>query len=177
MFEYKNNNSNKNAWSDLLKKVRNDKKNLVSNLRKVQEIATVAAIQTAVEKTPPLDGEDARGTGTITGSLKSAWARDSIVESKKVNSRYITVLANRQPYASFVNDGHVMNKHFVPGLIINPYSGLLERMPAGMEGGIMVGTKTKYVVGKYMKENALITYYKTLNEQAEDIIKNMEINK
>lgn len=156
----------KNVWKDLIKKVRKSKEELPDVLSEISEIATIMAIKTAVEKTPPTSEDSLRGTGTITGNLKSAWARDSITSSKKANERYVTILANNEPYASFVNDGHIMDKHFVPGLIINPYSGLLEKAPPGMEGGIMVGTKTKYVVGKYMKENALITYYKELDRQA-----------
>lgn len=173
---FRNNSFKKNNFSILLKAARNDKKQLINNIKNIQQIATIEAIQTAAEKTPPQDG-DIRGTGTITGTLKSAWARDSLVESKKRNGKYITVLANNEYYASFVNDGHRMDKHFVPGLIINPYSGLLEKAPPGMEGGIMVGTKTKYVVGKYMKEAALVKYYNSLNEQAEQLVNNLELNK
>ena len=167
----------KNNFSILLDACKKDKKQLNYNIKKIQEAATIEAIQTAVEKTPPTEGDGIRGTGTITGNLKSAWARDSIVESKKRGNKYITVLCNKEYYASFVNDGHRMDKHFVPGLIINPYSGLLEKMPAGMEGGIMVGTKTKYVVGKYMKENAVAKYYNSLNEQAGNMLENLELNK
>lgn len=166
----------KNNFQILLNACKKDKKQLINNIKNIQEAATLDAIQAAVEKTPPQEG-DIRGTGTITGTLKSAWARDSIVESKKRDNKYITVLCNNEYYASFVNDGHRMDKHFVPGLMINPYSGLLEKMPPGMEGGIMVGTKTEYVVGKYMKENAITKYYNSLNNQAERMLENMELNK
>lgn len=173
---FKNNSFKKNNFSLLLKAARKDKKQLIDNIKNIQQIATIEAIQTAAEKTPPSE-DDIRGTGTITGTLKSAWARDSMVESKKRGGKYITMLCNKEYYASFVNDGHRMDKHFVPGLIINPYSGLLEKAPPGMEGGIMVGTKTKYVVGKYMKESALATYYNSLNNQAEKMVKELELNK
>lgn len=167
----------KNNFNILLDACKKDKKQLINNIKNIQEAATIDAIQTAVEKTPPTPDDSPRGTGMITGTLKSAWARDSIVESKKRGNKYITVLCNKEYYASFVNDGHRMDKHFVPGLMINPYSGLLEKMPAGMEGGIMVGTKTKYVTGKYMKENAITKYYNSLNNQAERMLENMELNK
>lgn len=57
-----------------------------------------------------------------------------------------------------------MDMHFVPGLIINPYTGLLERVDPSL-GGIMVGTKTKYVRGLYMKETALSNYRGTLERE------------
>ena len=53
-----------------------------------------------------------------------------------------TELNNHMQYASYVNDGHRVDKHFVPGLIKN--GSLLERSPDG-SGGLMVGTKTTYV--------------------------------
>jgi hypothetical protein len=58
-------------------------------------------------------------------------------------------------YASYVNDGHRVDKHFVPGLIVN--GGLLERVDEDV-GGIVVGTKTQYVKGLYMKEKAIGKY-------------------
>ena len=48
-----------------------------------------------------------------------------------------TELNNNMQYASYVNDGHRVDKHFVPGLIIN--GNLLERSPDG-SGGLIVGT-------------------------------------
>ena len=52
-----------------------------------------------------------------------------------------------------------MDKHFVPGLLVDPYTGLLERVDPGMPGaGLMVGTKTAYVPGLYMKEKGVDKY-------------------
>lgn len=160
-----------NNFNNLLSKMRKSRLITEKTIMDMQETATLLALETAINKTPPSDGDEKiRGTGTITGTLKSAWSRDSITASKKVNGNFITVLKNNEEYASYVNDGHIMDKHFVPGLIINPYSGLLEKMPEGMEGGITVGTKTKYVVGKYMKENALITYYKAMDTESKKLL-------
>ena len=61
-------------------------------------------------------------------------------------------------YASYVNDGHRMDRHFVPGLTVD--GGLLQRNDAA-DGGLIVGTKTTYVPGLYMKE-AGIGRYKTV---------------
>lgn len=145
---------------------------ITAQLKEVQENATLLAIEKATELTPPTDDSN-NGTGTITGNLKSAWARDSIEVCKKKGNRYITELNNKVEYASFVNDGHRMSKHFVPGLIINPHSGLLEKAPDGMGGGIMVGTKTTYVPGIFMKEAALKTYEESVESQIDELLKGL----
>lgn len=84
----------------------------------------------------------------------------------------MTVLANNMQYSSYVNDGHRVDKHFVPGLVVN--GNLLEEDPDG-EGGIMVGTKTTYVKGKYMKEKAIKRYrtvVKTeLNKRVREVLR------
>lgn len=76
----------------------------------------------------------------------------------------MTILANNKEYASYVNDGHRMDRHFVPGLYVNPYSKLLEYDPNYAEdgGGLMVGTKTKYVKGEFMKEKAIKVWEETV---------------
>jgi hypothetical protein len=55
-----------------------------------------------------------------------------------------------------------MDKHFVPGLIIN--GGMLERAADGDDGGIMVGTKTSYVKGLYITNKARKEYRAAVNE-------------
>ena len=113
--------------------------------------ATVAAIDAATKATPPNNG-GARGVGTRSGQLAQHWTTDSKIQP--TNGR--TILANNMQYASYVNDGHRMDKHFVPGLTTE--GGTLQKLPAGVEGGIMVGTKTEYVPGLYMKEQAIGKY-------------------
>ena len=126
-------------------------------LRQISMGATMRAVEEAIENTPPNGAEKGRGAGTITGELAQHWADDSQVELMDSGGEYRTVLANNVQYASYVNDGHRMDKHFVPGLMVNPESGLLERVDPSM-GGITVGTKTTYVPGLYMKEKAVDKY-------------------
>ena len=76
-------------------------------------------------------------------------------------STYVTVLANDMEYASYVDQGHRMDRHFVPGLYVNPESGLLEYDPAA-KVGIVVGTKTKYVKGEFMVDKAKEAYEKAV---------------
>ena len=73
------------------------------------------------------------------------------------------------PFSCFEKIGqilpiHRVDKHFVPGLIIN--GNLLEMSPDG-SGGIMVGTKTSYVQGKYMKEAGIGRYRDVVRTELE----------
>ena len=77
----------------------------------------------------------------------------------------MTVLANNMEYASYVNDGHRMDKHYVPGLMVNPFNGMLERVPPDA-GGIVVGTKTTYVEGLFMTDAAKEEYQRVLKEES-----------
>ena len=77
--------------------------------------ATIRAIEKAAEMTPPTGG-DLSGTHTRTGEMKQHWATDSKIEPMGValsdGGTYVTVLANNMQYASYVNDGHRMDRHF-----------------------------------------------------------------
>lgn len=126
--------------------------------------ATIRAVEKAAELTPPtLD--DLSGTNTRSGEMKQHWASDSKVTPVKRGDTYVTELNNDKQYASYVNDGHRMDRHFVPGLVINPESGMLEYNPNG-KGGIVVGTKTKYVEGLFMEEAAHEEYHRIIRTEA-----------
>lgn len=129
-------------------------------LRRTAKQATLRAIEAAQEATPPKEGTGRGpyiGTNTITGELKQHWATDSVAEPVVNGNRYETFLNNSKDYASYVNDGHRMDRHFVPGLYINPESGLLEYDPAA-KVGLVVGTKTRYVKGEFMTDKAKEAY-------------------
>lgn len=125
----------------------------------IAELATLRAVQRAVELTPPNtfgDGE-ARGVHTITGEMAQHWMSDSRVVPE--GDDMVTVLANDMEYASYVNDGHRVDKHFVPGLYIDPATGLLSMDPAKPKGvGLMVGGKTAYVEGLHITDAAKEVY-------------------
>lgn len=123
-------------------------------MAEVAEGAAIAAVQVAAEKTPPNDGTVA-GTNTRSGDMAQHWTTDSQTTPVYSGGSVRTALANNMQYASYVNDGHRVDKHFVPGLVQN--GSLLERSPDG-SGGLMVGTKTTYVRGKYMKQAAIGKY-------------------
>lgn len=140
--------------------------NEVANIAKG---ATLRAVEKATELTPPTAGEDGdeeggeeggdlSGTNTRSGGMKQRWAAASKITPVKRGKSYVTHLNNDKDYASYVNDGHRMDRHFVPGLYINPESGHLEYDPSA-KVGIVVGTKTQYVEGLFMEEEALQEYH------------------
>lgn len=127
----------------------------------VAEGATIEAVRVATENTPP-NGSAIAGTNTRSGQMAQHWELDSQTKPVMTGGSAQTSLRNDMQYASYVNDGHRMDKHFVPGLIDN--GGLLERVDPDV-GGIMVGTKTTYVPGKYMKEKAIGKYRSVVRKE------------
>lgn len=142
-----------------IKQLEKAKADVSAVLYEASKKGTDRAIAAATETTPPKDGM--RGTNTVSGELKAHWATDSQREPQKTGDGYQTILGNNMQYASFVNDGHRMDKHFVPGLYINPYSGELE-FDMTKETGIVVGTKTKYVKGAFMTDKAIKAFQETV---------------
>ncbi len=121
----------------------------------VAEGATIEAVRVATENTPPNGGAPIAGTNMRSGDLAQHWMTDSVTTPEYSGGTVRTSLGNNMQYASYVNDGHRVDKHYVPGLIKN--GSLLEKSPDG-KGGLMVGVKTTYVKGKYMKQKAIGRY-------------------
>ena len=142
-----------------LNELRKAEQNIPKIINEVAEAATIEAVQRAAERTPPNVGGLA-GTNTRTGQLAQSWQADSI--TKPTNGR--TELRSNLQYASYVDKGHRMDKHFVPGLIVN--GSRLEQSPDG-SGGITVGTKTTYVKGFYMVKAATGKYRTTVRTMLE----------
>lgn len=136
-------------------------------MREVAEGATIEAVRVAAEHTPP-NGAAIAGTNMRSGQMAQHWELDSQTTPATSAGSVSTSLANNMQYASYVNDGHRMDRHFVPGLIVN--GGLLEADPDG-EGGIMVGTKTTYVPGIYMKEKAVGKWRTTVRRELDKRVK------
>lgn len=136
---------------------------------RIAEGATQRAVEKAIELTPPT-GDSLKGTNTRTGALKQHWATDSQTRPQKQGNDYVTTLSNNMQYASYVNDGHRMDRHFVPGLDINPNSGMLEYNPDG-KGGIIVGTKTSYVEGLHITDKAINEYTKAVKIEVDKLVR------
>ena len=109
-----------------------------SDFERCVRIATGEMIQTAKEKTPPLPGQQ-RGRNTVTGALADHWGS----RFEKANGdNYNVYLFNNMQYASYVNDGHRMVKHFVPWLYIDSNGVIARHIPITGEQlfGLVVGT-------------------------------------
>ncbi len=147
----------------LIKMATVKRKQLSAEFEKLAEEATEAAVQAASDATPPIN--DVRGTHTRTDGLKAHWSTDSITKPMRSGNKLKTVLWNKKEYTSYVNDGHRMDRHFVPGLYVNEFSGQLEYDEARRgEVGITVGTKTQYVPGLFMAEKGEEAYKKAVDE-------------
>ena len=131
-------------------------------LADIAQEATRRAVEKAAGLTPPTGG-DLSGTNTRTGELKQHWAADSEIIPVRQGADWVTILANDKEYASYVDQGHRMDRHFVPGLYVNPESGLLEYDPAA-KVGLIVGAKTPYVPGVYMGDAAKEEYRRAVQE-------------
>lgn len=133
--------------------------NLPDILYKTAKGATMRAVEAAMDATPPKKGTGSlKGTHTRTGELKQHWATDSITEPVVTGAKHETLLANNKDYASYVNNGHRMDKHFVPGLYVDE-NGVLNYDPTA-KVGLVVGTKTQYVKGEFMTDKAREAYEK-----------------
>lgn len=93
--------------------------------------------------------------------MKQHWPNGQRHKHPKSWRKIYHLLANNKDYASYVNDGHRMDRHFVPGLYVNPASGMLEVNPDGT-GGLVVGTQTSYVPGLHMEEAAHEEYHRVV---------------
>ena len=133
---------------DELKKAQADIPRIID---KVAEAATIAAVDKATEKTPPNGGAGIAGVNARTGDLAQHWTLDSV--TRPVNGK--TELANTMQYASYVDQGHRVDRHFTSHLARE--GGMLVGKPAG-DGGLMVGVKTDYVPGRYMVDEAKKKY-------------------
>lgn len=60
--------------------------------------ATLRAVETAQDKTPPT-ADSLGGTNARTGDLKQHWATDSRIQPQKQAGQYVTELNNDKEYA------------------------------------------------------------------------------
>ncbi len=152
--------------AQLEKKLQQLQADLPRILQRTAKLATMKAVEVAAEATPPKAGTGRGGyigKNMLTGELSAAWNKDSIKEPIKVGNSYITILGNNQSYASFVENGHVLNKHFVPGLYIDKAKGVLAReTDPEKKVGLIVGTKTRWVKGEFMAEKGKRAYQKAI---------------
>lgn len=155
-----------------LQELKKAQQSLTPTLIKVAKGATQRAVEAAMDATPPKKGTGSlKGTHTRTGELKEHWATDSVVEPLVTGGKYETFLKNSMEYASYVDQGHRMDKHFVPGLYVDE-NGVLNYDPS-RDVGLVVGTKTKYVKGEFMVDKAREAYEKAVLTELDKEIKRL----
>ena len=147
-----------------LEELRKAQQDIPKIIDEVAEVATIEAVRKARDNTPPNGNAPLAGTNMRTGVMAASWELDSV--TKPTHGR--TILINSQNYASYVNDGHRVDQHYVPGLY--PNGGLLERVDPNV-GGIIVGTKTARVPGLFMKEKAIGKYKDTVRNMLQQKVR------
>lgn len=121
-------------------------------IAEVNEGATIRAVEAATQATPPNGGAAIKGVNARTGQLARHWTTDSVTRPTWSGRNCDCFLRNNQHYALYVNNGHRMDRHFTVHVALE--GGQLNGKPAG-DGGLMVGTKTHYIKGLYMKEKGV----------------------
>ena len=105
-----------------LKRLHKAGANVTNIIAEAAEVATLAAVETAANNTPPNGGAPIKGVNTRTGEMAQAWATDSITQPMGLalsgGGTAVTMLRNNLQYASYVNDGHRMDKHFTTHVAI-----------------------------------------------------------
>lgn len=137
---------------DMVRRYEEYQKELVAEIPKQLGVTTAFIVEKVKEYTPPTEAE--KYNANATGDLKAHWEQDSFLTPISSNGAHTTIIANNLQWASYVENGHRMDKHFVPGLFIVGGQLVYDASLAD-KGGIMVGTKTKYVRGVYMLDRAL----------------------
>ncbi|MDR3564809.1 MAG: HK97 gp10 family phage protein [Negativicutes bacterium] len=137
---------------DMVTRYKGYQKELTAAVPQQLRLTTFFIIARAKALTPPTDAEGYNANAV--GDLKAHWDSDSIATVVSTGDAHTTVVANNLQYASYVENGHRMDQHFVPGLFIVDGQLVYDASMASV-GGITVGTKTKYVRGIYMLEQAM----------------------
>lgn len=144
-------------------------------LSSIAEEATIRAVDEAVALTPPntFTHGELRGVNMISGELAQHWATDSQTSPEPSGENLATALANDMEYASYVNDGHRVDKHFVPGLYVDE-NGLLSMDLSKPKGvGLMVGVKTTYVEGLHITDKAIDKYDEVVRAELEQLTREL----
>lgn len=149
----------------------------------------------AKERTPPHEGEE-RGKNTVTGNMARHW--DSSYEILEDGSIKIELFNNVQ-YASYVENGHKMDKHFVPWLYIDGSGTIARHQPAESNKrskalswlfniffkqkrpdpgeplfGLVVGTKTTHVEPEHIVEQAKQRFFESYSIMRNDMVNNVK---
>lgn len=162
-----------------LKQFADKAKSIPNAIRKELEsnadIASLAMVESAKAHTPHEGDGKKRGFFVISNSLQDSWH----VEYKKVRSKAVVgniSLQNDKHYASYVQSGHRVSKHFVPWLYKDGM-GTLSYEPNHNQPlfGLVVGTKTPYVKGVDMVGPAVDAFNEKFDELTKETLSKLEL--
>ena len=137
-------------------------------------------VEAARSNTPHEGDGKRRGFNVITNSLQEAWHAEFQVSNEGTELGFVQ-LTNTKYYATYVQKGHKVARHFVPWLYKDDLGTIsYETDHAQPMFGLVVGTKTPYVKGVDMvgpAVDAFDKYFKESNEQLLDDVLNGVFNK
>lgn len=140
-------------------------------VRRNAEDACDVMVLAAREHTPHEGDGKKRGFNVITGELEAHWEARFVVHafSDTVGS---VILSNDMQYASYVQNGHRLTRHFVPWLYVDGMGTIsYETNHAQPMFGMVVGTKTKYVKGVDMVGPAIKAFNESFKKMNDDLAK------
>lgn len=137
------------------------------------EDACDVMVLAAREHTPHKGDGKKRGVNVITGELEAHWEAQFIAASPNDKNVGKITLSNNMEYASYVQNGHKLTKHFVPWLEID--NGVINYEPNHNQPlfGIVVGTKTKFVKGVDMVGPAIKAFNKSFKKMNEELVQQL----
>jgi hypothetical protein len=139
--------------------------------RNAEDACDVMALA-AKEHTPhPGDGKR-RGFNVITGELSAHWEARFIAADPGSSYLGNVTLTNDMDYASYVQNGHRLTRHFVPWLYVDGMGTIsYETNHAQPMFGMVVGTKTKYIKGVDMVGPAIKAFNESFTKMNNDLLK------
>lgn len=158
--------------NDLMKKIPEMQKEIVAGIEQNVKDAADVAVLAAREATPHDGDGKKRGYNTITGELEAHWSWRFIRQDSYNKHNFGTLyIYNDTSYASFVQFGHNMHKHFVPWLYIDGCGTISYETNHNLPMfGLVVGTKTKYVDGRDMIGPAEKAFNETFTKLTQDLL-------
>ena len=121
--------------------------NLIKDLKNIPEEFDMVTEKTLNETVSISEIYAKDLTPSVTGDARAKWQTK---KAYKVSNGFKASLYNNSEYIGYINNGHRMEPHFVPGEWVGD---VFDYNPFSKEGTIM-GAKTKYVKGKFMLEKA-----------------------
>lgn len=132
---------------ELPKKAKKAQKKLMAGIRQNARDACEIMQEVAREHTPHDGDGKKRGFDVISNSLQNAWHAE-FQPSQEKNEVGIVKLENAKYYATYVQMGHRVKRHFVPWLYKDDLGTISYETDHNQPMfGLVVGTKTPYVKG------------------------------